>query len=268
LWFRSTELFGEQVARDALRAAATENPLIGAYLASVEAHAAAAANRDAEREEIMSLNYEHLKPRLSGLWFSWISRWGQHASDENAVLAAHALAQATKPDDQLSHLRIFARRRFPLDCRILVDLAASDRPQVANAAVNALAQIALPVVRELAFRLIETRSAARRWAVKLIDRNYQAEDHQLVLSWFEAEEGREMLHSFEADLEGFWEHHPDENTLIQMLLASYERGPCSFCREGVVQRLLELRALTPEMQAECAYDANEDVRNLVQPTGE
>jgi hypothetical protein len=61
-----------------------------------------------------------------------------------------------------------------------------------------------PSVRELAFRLIETRSLARCEAIKLIDRNYEADDHRVVLSWFAAEEDREVLHCFELDLKTFW----------------------------------------------------------------
>jgi hypothetical protein len=44
----------------------------------------------------------------------------------------------------------------------------------------------------------------------------------------------------------------------------YEKDPCSFCREHAVKRLIELDALTEQMRAECAYDANIDIRNLVQ----
>lgn len=268
LWSRSSERFGEQVALDALRAAAGENPRIGAYLASVEAHAAASASRDLERQKIMTLDYEQRKPRLSDIWFFGVSRWGEHASEENAMLAAHGLVQATDPKVQLAHLRLFARRRFPLDCDILLGLATSVHAQVAHAAVRALTQIVHPAVRELALHLIGNHSTARGGAIELIDRNYQPGDHQLLLAWFAAEEDRETLHTFERNLKNFWEHHPDDGTKIQMLLTLYERGPCSFCREGVVQRLLERHALTPEIQAECAYDANEDVRNLVQPTGD
>ena len=37
------------------------------------------------------------------------------------------------------------------------------------------------------------------------------------------------------------------------------------CREFVVARLLELNALPDALREECAFDANEDIRQLVSP---
>ena len=48
-----------------------------------------------------------------------------------------------------------------------------------------------------------------------------------------------------------------------MLYSSYERGTCSFCREFVVKRLIELDSLSDSLRAECAYDAREEIRELV-----
>jgi hypothetical protein len=42
----------------------------------------------------------------------------------------------------------------------------------------------------------------------------------------------------------------------------YERGPCSFCRERTVHRLIERGALTEELRLECSFDANGDIRDL------
>jgi len=56
---------------------------------------------------------------------------------------------------------------------------------------------------------------------------------------------------------------PDEETELPMLLAMYERGPCSSCREKTVRRLIERGALTEELRLECSFDANDDIRDLV-----
>jgi hypothetical protein len=61
----------------------------------------------------------------------------------------------------------------------------------------------------------------------------------------------------------FWKGHPDEETEVLMLRSLYEKGPCSVCREGVVKRLIERGALPDELRAECAGDANSDIRDLV-----
>jgi hypothetical protein len=61
----------------------------------------------------------------------------------------------------------------------------------------------------------------------------------------------------------FWERYPHEETEIPMMRVLYEKGPCSFCREGAVKGLLELSALGEQLHAECAWDANSDIRDLV-----
>ena len=66
------------------------------------------------------------------------------------------------------------------------------------------------------------------------------------------------------DLTDFWERHPDEESEVSMLRALYELGPCSFCREGAVRRLIERNALTEQMRVECAYDANDEIRKLIE----
>ena len=97
----------------------------------------------------------------------------------------------------------------------------------------------------------------------MLDRNFQPGDHEIVLRWFENETDRDASHRMEIDLEKFCRHHPDSVAERAVLLSLYERGPCSFCREGVLQRLIELDALSPELRRECEFDANEDIRQLV-----
>lgn len=100
-------------------------------------------------------------------------------------------------------------------------------------------------------------------AIELLMRNFQPGDHAGALDWFEAEQDLEVKHSMGMDLTDFWKEHPNEESEVPMLRALYELGPCSFCREKPVRRLIELNALTEEMRAECAYDANDEIRELI-----
>jgi asparagine synthetase A len=110
---------------------------------------------------------------------------------------------------------------------------------VGLAALRALSQITHPAVRQLTFRLVDTQAKWRRQAVELLARNFSPGDHVIALRWFETEKDLETLHSLGMDLKDLWERHPDEETEVPMLLALYERGPCSFCRERPVRRLIE-----------------------------
>jgi hypothetical protein len=132
-----------------------------------------------------------------------------------------------------------------------------------RAAVIALTQIQHPAIRELALQAIQDRTRVRSWAVAMLDRNWQAGDHERALSWFEGESDREARHGMELDLLGLWKHHPAPEGELHLLERLYRRGPCSSCREQVVRRWRALDRLPESVRVECAYDANPDIRALV-----
>lgn len=99
----------------------------------------------------------------------------------------------------------------------------------------------------------------------MLDRNWQSGDQEVALGWFEKESDLDARHGMQMDLGKFWEHHPEPATEVRMLLSAYETGPCAFCRKYVVERLIELKSLTDALRLECAYDANEEIRELVKP---
>jgi hypothetical protein len=257
------ETFGEQESRGILRKAGAENPLIETYRLAEEASRNRLDDSLRKSAEMINATYEQVKPKLSEMTSGWITSWGQRASNADLDQAARGLAAAQDPKEQFAHLSIFARRLFPLDIQILLNLVDQEQERVGLAALRALTQITHPAVRQLAFRLVETRAKWRGQAIELLARNFRPGDHAIALRWFETEEDLETLHSLGMDLKDLWERHPDEETEVPMLLTLYERGPCSFCRERTVRRLIERRALTEELRLECSYDANGDICDLV-----
>lgn len=163
----------------------------------------------------------------------------------------------------MAHLRIFAERAFPLDVKILLALVDVEEDRVGGAAVKALQNVTDAAVRALAFRLIESRSKRRGEAIDLIAANFEPGDHRTVLRWFEREEETEMRHSLGLDLKNFWKRHPEGTTEAETYRALYEKGPCSFCRETAVRGLLRLGALPDDLRAECAFDSNDEIRELI-----
>jgi hypothetical protein len=239
----------------ALREAALTDPSVQAYLAAVE--------HVAPSEDITALSYQELKPRLADMRPFRLSSWGYKASSEDLESAARGLLAAQTPADQLLHVDIFRQRPFPLDPTLLTQLVFTANEKLAYAAAVALSNVTHPSVRQTAFRLIEDRHPAREWAVAMLNENFQSNDHETVMRWFENEPDRDARHRMQMDLDKFWEQHADATSEVRMLHLLYEKGPCSFCREYDVRRLLELNALSPSQRAECAYDANEDIRELV-----
>jgi hypothetical protein len=198
--------------------------------------------------------------KFGSLW-----RWGEDASEEDLDLAARGLIAAADSQERLAHLRIFGRRRFSLDPRAVLALVGVEEDRIRLAAVKALTQVTHPDVRALAFRLVETQDPARGGAIGLLASNYVDGDHAVVLRWFEGEEDRDIRHSMGRDLINYWKRYPEGDAEALMPRALYEKGPCSFCRESAVAELLERGALTDDLRAECAWDANDRIRELVNP---
>jgi hypothetical protein len=263
---RSLDFCGEQSTWDALRKAGATNPSIEVYLRVSEERSRRPTGGPSQRPDVASLSYDQLFNEWPGNKPYLLSKWGEQASDQELESAANGLIASKDSKHQLAHLRIFARRRFPLDVRALFALVDVEEDRVGFAAMRALGHIVHPAVRALAFRLVDARAMFRGEAIELLVQNYVPGDHRIILRWFQEEEDLETRHSLGMGLLDFWKRHPDEETEIEMMRSLYEEGPCSVCREKAVKRLLERGALLDELRAECAWDANSDIRDLVNPT--
>ena len=222
-----------------------------------------ARNQPSSYDWLRTASYEQLKTKLPMKWPGSLRFWGKRASDDDLFQAAQELITATDIEMQRSLLAIFRQRRFPLDHNILFPFAGSSNEQIQWAALNALTQIKNPAVRTLAFDLIQTKARWRGLAINLMKLNCQPGDHEIVLDWFEAEEDLETLHTESRSLFAFWKANPSEELHNRMLLTLYEICPCSFCREDAVSTLLERNALPEHIRKECAWDANVDIRELI-----
>ena len=260
LWSQAVEICGEDKASAALSEAGCSDPRVEVYWRAV---AASGQKGSSNSKNITGLSYEDLRPRIPGLRGFPVSYWGKQANADDFERAARGLATSTTSEDQIQHLRIFSRRQFPFDPALLLSLLSSDNADVAYAAAVALSNIRHPSVRAEAFRLTSNRLAGREWAVTMLDQNWEPNDHEIVLNWFERELDRGRRHRMQSGIEAFWEHHPDPASEPRMLYSLYEKGTCSFCRESVVKRLIELDPLSESLRAECAYDASDDIRELV-----
>lgn len=263
LWSQAVEICGEQDAKTALIQAGTIDPCIEAYRLRAVEGAGSRRPGFITFAKLRLLSYEQVRQDLPRLRAYQLSDWGTHASAEDAESAAHGLLAAHSTEEQRQYLRIFLRRAFPLDHAPLLELTLSVDEEVAFAGAVALSQIVSPSVREIAFRLIEERRSGREAAMAMLSENWLPNDHEIVLNWFQSESDRNTRHYMQRALRDFWERHPDPATEARMLRSIYEKGPCSFCREFVVRRLIELDALPTAMMEQCACDANDEVRKLV-----
>jgi hypothetical protein len=98
--------------------------------------------------------------------------------------AAKGLIAAKDSKQQLAHLRIFARRRFPLDVHAHLPLADIEENRVGFAAMRALTHLVQHAARDLAFRLVAGQARSRGDAISLLAQHYAPGDLAIVLRWF------------------------------------------------------------------------------------
>lgn len=262
---QSAERLGEEATWRELQEAGRSNARIERYRIFAEDKRRAWREGAEQRVdfEVSGRPYEALFDKAPARHAYLYTRWGEQATVSELEKAAHGLMAAADTEIRKLHLRIFWRRAFPLDPSVLFRLAASEDKRIQSGAVKALTNVVDTAVREFAVRLVETREPMRRESISLIAQNFSPGDHAMALRWFAAEEDGWVKHSMGSDLLSLWKRHPDVEREVTMLLAVYEHVPCSFCRLGAVERLLELGALADELRAECGWDANDEIRDLV-----
>jgi len=264
----SADVLGEAEAKDVLRKGAEQSLFIETYRSAVEGSDANHGTQP-DREWIKTATYDQFRAKWPSVLSYYSPRiWGLYATDMELQKAAHGLLVAPDVTMQIAHLKMFWDRPFPLDHDTLLTLAKSTHERVQHAAVVALVHVSSPAVRAFAFDLVRDHAPLRGFAVDLLAHNFHPGDHTIVLEWFEQENEEESLHTEARKLMSFWQSHPDESLYSRMLHGVYERCPCSFCREQAVELLLKRNDLLPALMAECEWDANEDIRELVKGKGE
>lgn len=264
LRFHAGEQFGENETTDFLRREAKGNPNIAAYFDASEKNA---KRRSVNRPpDLAGLSFEEAlatcgeKPYL-------LTRWAKTARDQDLAKAAQDLAAATDPALQRRLLFIFVDRSYPINHSTLMALAHSENRKVRFLALRALSKLEHPAVRKFAFDLIHSGDEDRQWAIAMLDRNFQPGDHVVALNYVYREHDTYVLHRQTSDLVAFWRNHPEQESETDMLMQLYEKNLCSFCRECAVRRLIEMNSLPNQLRTECAFDANDDIRELVAKSG-
>jgi hypothetical protein len=263
LLFNAAEICGKEAVESSLAVAAFSNAGIRTYLDATEA--SRNKNSSVSRPDVSVLSYGEVKERIASRNASGIlAKWGRTASDADIALAAHDLVQEMDPKRLIDCLRMFRQRPFPLNVDLLLRLVVSqpDGP-IPRHALSALANVEDEKVRSLAFSLVETGASNRIYAVDLLIKNFREGDHEIIAAWWNAETDPDYLQSFGSSLVTFFAAHPGSPIEIDLLRNLYERQPCAHCRSSVVERLLELRALTDDLRRECEYDSYLETRDLV-----
>jgi hypothetical protein len=223
----------------------------------------AEAGRRGRTPEYRNWSYAELRERIvvegGKVPRGWLFGWGQHASEEAVREAAADLLKEKDGERLVAYLRIFNRRRFPLDHGRLIQIARGVDGEAAIASCRALRHLKDESVRELAIEMMDAGRGVGD-AVEMLVLNYVGGDEQRIEKLLAAQGndedfhwcGHAALHLFEANVEA---------EAVGTMMLMYERGRCSNCRTGAV-RVLMGRGVIPEwMVEECLFDSSEEVRD-------
>jgi hypothetical protein len=209
-------------------------------------------------EEIHPLLHQPFKPRNLNP-----ARWGRTASADDLRRVAEDLL--TENDDTAisNYLRVFHDRPFPLHPERLIALTQHDHRFIPYFALSALENVSHPAVREFVFNSVQRGFKIGR-VIGLLGVNFHDEDWHFITGLApRIVQDDEEFHSLGFSVRHIFRLHPSEDA-IPILLALYEDGRCSYCREDNVECLVELGRVPDWMYKECLYDSNTDLREASQ----
>jgi hypothetical protein len=253
---------GKERVDATLRDAAETDKDIKAYLAAVEENRALRAK--AQRPDPKNLTYGQIRSLIESKHPGGVLReWAKTASDSDMERAARDLVHEKDPEKLKSYLKLFWKRRFPLQLDRLFQLAEMPGGPIPFHALRVLANLEHESIRSLAFKLVETKSPRRGWAIDLLTKNFRDDDYLAIEAWCDSEQDSDTVNAFDRSLKEFFAAHPNPETEKRLLSRFYETEPCAHCRSYTVERLLELNGLTDDLRRECEHDSYAETRALV-----
>jgi hypothetical protein len=261
LLFMAGETCGRHVVDAALAEAAKSNENIKAYLNAVEN--SRSSRSQTQRPDTKTLTYDQIRSSIDSKRVGVALReWAAGASDSELERAARDLVHEKDPEKLRSYLKLFWKRRFPLDIGHLFQLLDIPDGPIPFHTLKVLANLEHESVRSLAFKLMETDSR-RGWAIDLLVKNFRESDYSTIEAWCVSEQNPGAINAFDRSLRDFFAAHPNLETEMRLLNIMYEKEPCAHCRSSIVERLIEVNGLTDALRQESKYDSYADTRALV-----
>lgn len=194
---------------------------------------------------------------------------GKYATPEELEIAFQRLME--EPDEEVCVrlLWIFRRARMPRLDPLLWQFAASANDRLRDAAFEALAQLRHPSIGEYAREMLRSDGFTKTdlSALKLLVLNYRSENDELIGSALRrVNPETETAHGIGMIILEICKENCGAE-LLEALNWVYEHSPCATCRGKIVEHLLKLGKISPEVLEECRYDAIEKTRKMAREFG-
>lgn len=188
------------------------------------------------------------------------SRFARHGSEGDHRALFDMIERESDPSLIAKMLRVFAIRIDPpggLDG--VLRFARHEDAAVREAAIDVLRRFIDDRIAELSGSLLAAGSLE---GLKLLALNGRSGDFARIRELLPITGPDDRLHRLALDT--IAANRPDPNPeAVACLLWVYEQNPCSLCRWSVVEDLIKLDQLPPELAAECCDDCNDETRQLV-----
>lgn len=183
---------------------------------------------------------------------------GFGGKDDLIEVATHAL---TEENDNIKAglLRVFGWADFPLDPEGILHFVSSSNPHLEEIALDVLSRLRDDRIHALAVELLQAGKLEQ--GLSLLVKNWRKKDDMLIRK--NLLPSKQVSHATQMSIiEIYMEHR--SNSCGDILYHVYENGPCSFCRNGIVEAMAKNKVLTDQVLQECLYDSYEDTRILAQ----
>ena len=266
-WFYSTleNQYGEEETREHLLKLSETSPEIKAFCDKDMEYSKDYGKRITRKKNKLTASevVENLKadPNLKGID---ILRLGVRNMEDQEIRKLAKVAA----DTNVSVLRtqivsVFDTPRFawPLDPGLLLRWCGEGDEELRVACHSALTEVTGAGMREYARKNLENGFDAD--CLSMLIRNCDPSDESYILSMLESipidEENEGVWHGLGHVINDSYKTLP-----ASLLMWVYNSTLCSCCREYTLDHLIERNALTDVMRNECMWDANLDIRELIE----
>ena len=185
-------------------------------------------------------------------------------STSEAVKLAKQFSIETDPDIKAGIASVFTSMKYPwpLDVSILTECDISNDQRLAEQINRALLHLKDDRIHDYARNLLE--KGFNSSAVSLLISNIKKSDESFIMNYLEdlpiAKDNRREWHDIVSIIGS---HGENPEMPASLLNWAYESTLCSFCRERIVDKMIQRGLLTDELKEELQWDANLDIRDMV-----
>lgn len=231
---------------------AVKNKSVRAYLRAVK-H----SKMKAKNYKKKTLSYQQVKKLIaSGGKIPMF--WGANASQKDFEAIARDFIKETNNKRIITYLRIFGKKRFPLDLRYLLDWKRYKTNKMKQWALMALSHFQNEEVRRIAVSYLKQRKMSS-WAFEVFIKNFKEEDVPCIEKVLWQENDPDEFHGAAMPVIDICNAKKTKRPM-RLLKLIYKRGYCAGCRWRVIRAMAKNKVLSKQIHKEALLDCYADTR--------